>query len=233
MPVARTPWNNFPNVIVHTTIDCMKRHHAYAEAKLGDLRAARAVVRDLLRPQKIDWRPDYIAPVLHLDANERWNAIPLALAEHLAATTGAKLHPTIVQDNDTRHTGADGIHRLTKQPSFVGIVSKGSYMIVDDVVTFGSTLANLRGHIETNGGKVAAASTLAAAIFATKLTPDSATISTLKNRFRRELPIIPEKLGFPAECLTNKEAHFVHGLTTLESIKNPNAPTHRVIRASL
>ncbi len=164
MPVYRTPWGDFPNVVVHSNLVRMRTHPAYAEAKEGGLRAARAVVRDLFKPGAAVPRTDFVAPVVQLDVNERWNALPMALAVRLAEHTGAKVVPTIVQSNVVHHTGAAARERLAHQPQFTGKVPAGSYLLEDDVVTLGSTLANLRGHIEVHGGRVAAASTLGAGL---------------------------------------------------------------------
>lgn len=59
----------------------------------------------------------------------------------------------IVQTNRVAHTRADGWHRLVTPATFEGSVSVGRpYLLVDDHVGFGGTLANLRGHIETRSG---------------------------------------------------------------------------------
>lgn len=44
------------------------------------------------------------------------------------------------------HTGANGFGRLARQPFFEGVVTAGQdYVLVDDFVGMGGTLANLRG----------------------------------------------------------------------------------------
>lgn len=233
MPATRVPWGNFPNVLVHTNVAALEKHPAYAAATKGDLRAARVVVADLFKPHVVTVRADFVAPVIKFDVNEHWNALPLAFAYRLAVHAGARVLPTIVQTNVIHRSGANSIYQLLDQPTLAGKVPSGTYLIVDDVVSLGSTLANLRGHIETHGGRVIAASTLSAAIFATKMAPDLPLISSLKRRFGHELSLIPEKLGFPPECLTSKEAHFVNGLANLVSFRNPLAPTHCVISPAL
>lgn len=228
MPVYRTPWGEFPNVVVHSNLVAMRAHPAYAEAKEGNLRAARAVVRDLFKPGAAMPRTDYIAPVVQLDVKERWNALPMALAVKLAEHVGARVVPTIVQCNVVYHTGAEARQRLAHQPQFAGKVPRGSYLLVDDVVTFGSTLANLRGHIEVHGGRVAGASTFAAGIFAARIRPDLAVLTSLHQRFGHELTHTTRKLGFPPGCLTNKEAWFLRGLAQLAGCGGPGvAPEGR------
>lgn len=230
MAAVRTPWRDFPNIAVHTTIAALKAHPAYNDAKIGDLRAAMALVRELANPALFKRATDFVVPVVQLDHEQRWNALPLALADQISRLNGAKLLPSIVQENVVPHTGADSISRLLNQPRFAGKVPKGSYLVVDDVVTLGSTIANLRGYIESNGGRVVAATTLGAAIFSTKLTPEGGLVPAIKRRFQNDISILPEQLGFSPECLTNKEAHFVNGLRNLIALRDPQAPTHRIIR---
>jgi hypothetical protein len=238
--VVRTPWSNFPPVAVHTDGQTLKSHPDYLAAKNGDLKAARRVVSDTFKPGKIAGLVqaakssiDYVVPVQQLDPEARWNALPLAFAKAAARELGARVVPFVVQDNIVSHTSADSATRLTNQPSFSGTVPKGKFLIVDDVVTLGSTLANLRGYIEHKGGQVVMASSIISGIFATRIAPDPGLVSSIKRRFPNELGIFPEKLGFPVDCLTNREGNFVYGLANLESIRNPLVPTHNSIRPTV
>jgi hypothetical protein len=235
MPVVRTPWQDSPNVAVHTNMMAMKAHPAYAEAKGGDTKAARLVVKSFFKPEALASvaSVDFVVPVMQLDVRERWNALPLELARSAARSLKARIPPLIVQDNVVHHTGADSLQRVIDQPSFTGTVLPGKYLIVDDVVTLGSTLANLRGWIELNGGKVALASTLSAAIFSTKLTPDWSSITSIRSRFPHDLTSFTQDLGFPVDWLTNREARYVGGLKNLNSLRNPGAAAHRAIGLGL
>ncbi|HRE04624.1 MAG TPA: phosphoribosyltransferase [Opitutaceae bacterium] len=219
MPVHRTPWGDFPNVVVHTNLARMRAHPAYAEAKEGNLKAARVVVRELFKAEAPLPRADYVAPVVQLDVRQHWNALPMALALQVAERIGARIVPTIVQKNVVHHTGADAWQRVARQPEFTGVVPRGTYVLVDDVVTFGSTLANLRGHMELHGGRVVAASTLASGIFAARLKPDPAVLHSLQERFGHELALTTRSLGFPPGCLTSKEAWFLRGLAQLAGLR--------------
>lgn len=223
MPVHRTPWGDFPNAVVHTNLVRMRAHPAYPEAKEGNLKSARLVVNDLFRAQAPLPQTDFVAPVVQLDVRGHWNALPMAMAVLVAGRTGARVVPTIVQGNVVHHTGADAAHRIARQPEFTGVVPRGTYLLVDDVVTFGSTLANLRGHIELGGGKVVAVSTLAAGIFAARLKPDPAVLQSLQQRFGHELAFTTRTLGFPPGCLTSKEAWFLRGLAHLAGIRGEGA----------
>ena len=211
----------------------MKAHPAYAGAKSGDTKAARSLVQTFFKDSALAPAAgdpvDYVVPVMQLDLSERWNALPLELARVAARTLKARILPLIVQDNVVYHTGADSWHRVSDQPSFTGKVLPGNYLIVDDVVTLGSTLANLRGWIESNGGKVVLASTLSASIFSTRLVPEQSVVTGIKVRFSNELAPFTEALGFPLDFLTQREARFVHGLKNLNSLRSTGpAPHHSV-----
>ncbi len=103
-----------------------------------------------------------------------------------------------------REAGADAASRIIGQPRFDGHVREGLLvLIVDDVVTYGSTLANLRGWIEHNGGIVVGATTLAAAYGSTKLKPTAELTADLIRKYpeSRDLANI---LGFGPEQFTGR-----------------------------
>lgn len=230
--VVRTPWSAFPPVAVHTDGATLRSHPAYLDASQGDSRAARRLVKEVMKPGKVSAAADYVVPLQQLNHKGDWNAIPMAFALHLAREINAKVAPLIRQENIVTHTAEDTAKRLINQPSFIGTVPRGRCIIVNDTVTYGSGLANLRGYLEHKGSQVLLASSLVAGVFATRLAPDPGLISSIKRRFPNELAIFPEKLGFPVDFLTNREGNYVYGLKNLESIRNPLAPTANFIRPS-
>ena len=56
-----------------------KKCHRVHSASVGDMRAARAVMRHQFKSGTLLVNMDFLAPVLHLDFNERCNALPVAL----------------------------------------------------------------------------------------------------------------------------------------------------------
>lgn len=90
------------------------------------------------------------------------NALPAAYAAYLAETLGCDLDNEIVQAARVGRTKLSVWLRFLCQPAFTGNVQPGgAYILVDDVVTTGGTLAALRSHIVRSGGTVVAASALA------------------------------------------------------------------------
>ena len=87
----------------------------------------------------------------HAYEREAVNAIPEIFADLLHKVLGWPVDNCIYQTNVVFHTGADGFSRLARQARFDGLVSPGlEYVLVDDFVGMGGTLANLKGYIESN-----------------------------------------------------------------------------------
>ena len=146
--IFRTPWNAFPDVAVQTTVGKLKSHPDYDAAKAGDQDAALRVIDRVFKPGKVTDSCDLIVPVLQLDQGKQ-NMLAVAYALRLSRELGAEVFLGISQSNQVSHTGADAITRILGQPTFLGDIPEGRrVVIVDDVATFGSTLANLRGWIE-------------------------------------------------------------------------------------
>lgn len=226
--VTRFPWGKFPSVITHTTRPSVEAHPSYASAATGDYKAAQKLVRDLVKPSAWTGKVDYVCPSIQFTEAGHWNAIATALAEQIAASTGAQLVTHIIREKAAVDYPSDSISRIVQQSGFDGQAPKGTYLLCHDICTFGSTVANLRGHIENQGGSVVAATALAANIFSTNLVPDNTVLMGISARFRHELSTITTHLGFDYDRLTSREAYFIYGLKNLECIRNPQAPSHRV-----
>lgn len=48
----RTPWGNFPDVLIHASESAVKQHPAYKRAKSGDGPSATALVNDTMSEQQ-------------------------------------------------------------------------------------------------------------------------------------------------------------------------------------
>ena len=112
------------------------------------------------------------------------NRLPSAFANYFGHVTGLHVDDQIVQTNQTGHTGSGSDYRMAHRPTFEGAVIPGrTYIIVDDVVTMGGTLGELRAHIESHGGKVGAITTLAAAQFSAQIALTPKTKLALETKF--------------------------------------------------
>ena len=159
----RAPWLDEPEVDIHQTDERVVREHPdYADAKAGDGEAAVRLVDATINLATIEalrqrqrHTPLTLLPVV-AEESDGANAIPLAMAQLLSLALGWEVEAGIIQSNVAARTRKDGYYRLAIQPVFDGIVdTRESFLLVDDFVGQGATLANLRGHIMDLGGKVA------------------------------------------------------------------------------
>jgi hypothetical protein len=215
----RAEWDDFPAVIVHSSIFHLKRQPEYYAAKFGNHTAAARLVKPLVRPERIAHQVDFVVPVIQID-RRHYNAIPVALGAYLARELGAKLWLEAYQRNKVDHTEASAVERMLNQPIFEGVAPAGRCLICDDVVTYGASLANLRGFLVNSGATVVAASVIGAAYGSTKLDPGNTLIANLRNRYGPELERFTNTLGFGCECLTAREAYFLAGLRTAQRLRN-------------
>jgi adenine/guanine phosphoribosyltransferase-like PRPP-binding protein len=213
--VYRSPWRDFPDVIIQTNMTKLQAHPAYRAAKEGDMVAAFRVVESVRKPSKLRWEADEIVAVAQFDRDKK-NALPIAYAILLGREIGVPVNRTVIQENIVSHTGANAPTRILGQPIFDGSIPPGKrILIVDDVVTFGATLANLRGFIESRGSTVVGASTLSASYGGTKLALPEHVKETLFGRFPSVTGLANE-LGFEPDCFTNREARFLSNLKEQE-----------------
>ncbi len=220
LPAPRLPWPpGFPDVVVQQSSGSsvrLKEQPGYEAAKRQyDVAAAFAVVEAMVDPRSIAvlraivaGRPAVIVPV-EAEENGR-NALPIAYADAISHALGLPLGMGIVQINRTFRTGADSAHRLLARASFDGEVQRGQhYVIVDDVVTQGGTLADLRSYIEGRGGKVIAASALAGSSGSHVLALRPDTLAALRERFGGVESEYQGAFGHGYDGLTDSEARAI------------------------
>lgn len=212
----RLPWPpHFPDVVIHTDVRTRDRHPGYAAAKAGDAEAALMLASDLLSPdgivslqEIIGNRPTLLLPVV-ADELTGFNAIPDAMAQVLGNALGPPVVAgEIVQTNKVGHTRAPAFQRLVTPATFEGQVQPGAnYVLVDDHVGLGGTLANLRGYVEARGGEVIAITTLTESRDARIISLQSATRIVLWERHGQALDDLwQSQFGYGIDCLTEVEA---------------------------
>lgn len=197
----RTPWTDqTAKAVIHTGYNKMRNHEDYAAAKSGDTKAAFSLVRDLMSAEKIRAlakeypnRDVVIYPVSAIEAGGV-NRIPLAMADYISELTGWPVNTDVIQINHARHTGASAMERLLRQPLFDGEVTGELALIVDDVSTTGSTLASLKGYVESGGAQVIGIHALAQGTFGSNLRISLDTLSKLKENFGHDLPSVLESI---------------------------------------
>ena len=225
----RTPWQSgFPSVVIHAPESGVKNHLDYWAAKRGDADAALRLVQatmsvnavDALRSLIESRRPTLVSA--HALEREGVNAIPEALADELARMLDLPVDSSVVQTNVVSHTGADGFSRLARQAAFTGeIVAGTDYVMVDDFVGQGGTLANLKGIIEATGGSVIAATALTGKSHSAALAPTTEQIALLRAKHGKELEIWwNERFGHGFDCLTQSEARYLERTQDADTVRN-------------
>lgn len=161
------------------------------------------------------------------------NAIPQTLAGVCAAVLGEQVESEIVQSDRVYHTGADPMERMATRAQFVGPVTAGAnYVLVDDVMNMGGTLAELSNYIQMGGAQVAAVLVLAHAGRDKSLQAQPKFVRILQERYGHEFF---DTFGIRPSALSANEAQYLVGFRTLDEIRNRLATAqqeiHRRLRA--
>jgi predicted amidophosphoribosyltransferase len=232
--VERIPWgSDFPDVITLSTVEMRDKREAYKRAKyaknanqakrlLKEIKYTKSFKQAVLELKKLNQDKNIVlVPISSLEktfdprknkTRLGSNPLPLEIALAISDEIGCEINTDIVQTNIVGHTGADSLQRFAYPATFSGNVQAGqNYIIIDDHVSSGATVANCRGYIEKNGGKVAAVCALTS--------NRSGMCLRLGNRMKNKLlhaetfasigchTAMCEKIfGYPIECLTNAEA---------------------------
>jgi hypothetical protein len=229
MMIPRSPWPaGFPDVVLHTTVRSRNDHADYEQAKAGDRRAAVRLVSALVDQQTMDRLHRFLVdrdPILlpvHAIETRGINFIPEAYAAVLSEASGCTLMTEIVQTNVVRHTRASGFHRLAFQPTFGGEVIAGrQYVLVDDHFGLGGTLANLKGHVESNGGTVIATTTLTSSRNNCVLALHRKTLQDLRRKHGDALEQFwQQSFGHGLDNLTEPEAAYLLRAGTVDAIRD-------------
>ena len=237
-PPPRAVWRGFPDAVLLADEAQTKRHQDYVAAKSGDGRAARRLIGSLLdqsgaaNVRRLLRKSNFGTPALvcaHACEDEGVNAIPAALAESLSVRLDVPYVADVVQSNVVSHTGADGYGRLARQARFEGPVDpEREYVLVDDFIGQGGTMANLRGWIEKQGGSVIGAVGLTGKPYSAKLAPTKEQLHELRQRHGRDF----EKwwrtqFGHAFNCLTQSEARYLTRSPDVDTIRNRLAAAER------
>ncbi len=165
--------------------------------------------------------PHPIVASIHAQERDGINEIPEALAVHIAERLGLQTDASLVQTNVVNHTGADGFSRLARQALFAGSVINGAvYLIVDDFIGQGGTMANFRGHIVHNGGHVIGAVALTGKPYSAKLALSDQQLRELRDKHVGLEDWWRERFGFGFEALTQSEARYLARTEDADTIRN-------------
>lgn len=215
-------------MLIHASETAVKQHPAYRAAKSGSDGAALALIRDTMNEQQNLRLAELLAghaPTLvsaHAFEHEGVNAIPEVFADMLGEALGWPVDSGVVQVNAVFHTGSDGFSRLARQAVFDGPVQAGrEYVLVDDFVGMGGTLANLKGYVESQGGRVLAALALTGKPHSARLALTPERLDELRNRHGTELENWwLARFAHAFDALTESEARYLARTQDADTVRD-------------
>jgi len=205
---------NFPKGYGHTSIAYLKRCPTYSMAKRGNLEAARMVVQRSIKPHRVHelvtrFPKAILLPVIGC------NAIPIAMATEI----GLPVWEGVYRADVVPRKSLPAIARFLHKPVFKGRVRRGvDYVIVDDVITQGGTVAALREYVLENGGNIVAVVALAYSVGSHHIAPTPEILKKLHIKFGYEIFILQNtKCVRSFEALTQSQIRY---LLRFKSVKN-------------
>jgi hypothetical protein len=223
MRLLRLPWGKFPLLHSYVPSEKLLSHHLYPKAAAGDFTSAEIIVDSFSYPSRYPFNPEFIAPLIIADSGGKFDALPLAYAILLAKKLKARVCPHFVSEKITPQSGSFHDHFFSQRP-FSGHVLQSSYLIVASHVIFGSAIANLRSHIVSQGGSVPGVCSLSCDLFAPQLSPTPSAVVMFNRKHASDLPLFVSELGFPPDCLTNRELYNLYGFKSLKSFFSAGRP---------
>lgn len=233
MSFSRDGWNkDFPDAVTALPHGELSKHPDYAAAKAGNAEAALRLARDVVTPdfvQKVrtaipSGSDPLIVPVVARETTGE-NDIPRMAARVLANRLGLEADTEITQVDKVARGGSDAMHRLANQPAFAGKVEPGrNYVLLDDTLAQGGTLAQLKTHIEREGGHVLLATALTAKDYSRKLALDPNTLRQMRGRFGSIESWWKQQFGHGFDGLTESEARaaltYDKGRLSADALRN-------------
>lgn len=220
-----TPWpENFPRVVPMSSGVALQNHPLHAAAKAGDMDAAAQLVLDLAKPDKIKLLaaqfPNAVVVPVHAQEAHGINHIPRKFADFISHIAGLEADTEIIQSSTAFRTGKGGWYRLAFRPSFEGEVQPGrEHILVDDCITGGGSLSELRQHVIRGGGKVVAMSTIGYAQFSTNIALTENTRDNLAMRYNSMILYdwLKQNNIYAGEAgaLTESEARLIYNAESL------------------
>jgi len=226
-PAVRAPWNDAGEVAILVRERETKSHDDYLAGKTGDIDAASQLVSDLMQEsgvvsklsRQIRKTDPVVVPVTALE-DISYNFIPLAMADYIGVKFGLRTVTHILQRNRVAHTGSSGYHRLATPALFTGEVVAGEeYLLVDDFIGQGGTLANLRGYITSQGGNVVGMASLTGQRRSAILAVTDGTLQALREKHENLESWWEDIFGYGFGSLTESEARYL--------LRSPDADTIR------
>lgn len=235
----RSEWEkDFPKAITNGHLGNLKQDPDYQAAKAGDTDCAFNMVERLLKDETIEqmieqFQPrrdnTVLLPVL-AEENTGNNKIPLAVAQIISERTGIPCCETVFQTNHIGRTQKNADSRLLFHATFGGEVEKGkNYILIDDTLTMGGTMASLRSFVLQNGGNVSGVMVMSAQERSLQLAPTAEMIDNIRTKYGENIEeILKQELGYGLQELTNSEAAHILTYENAHTLRTRLAQTRYV-----
>ncbi|MBR3425322.1 MAG: toprim domain-containing protein, partial [Neisseriaceae bacterium] len=234
----RSAWGDFPPAITNADLGDLKNDPDYSAAKAGDIERARNLVNRLLKEETIEqmiaqFQPrintTILLPVLAEETVGK-NKIPLAVAEMVSKQTGLPYTTSIFQTNHIGRTNKNADSRLLFQATFGGTVEKNKdYILIDDTLTMGGTVAALRSFVIQNGGRVSGVMVMTAQQRSLQLAPSAELLDNIRLKHGENIEnFLQKELGYGLTELTNAEASHIYAYANADTVRTRFAQTRYV-----
>lgn len=229
----RAPWGDFPPVVSNGDLGGLKNEPEYEAAKAGDSDAADRLAERLMTDQAVEQvakligkQKCIIAPVMAREQTGN-NKIPLAAAAVLAERLNeigvpVEVDCEIIQAEKVGRTNQGADHRLAFNPSFSGSVKAGErYLVMDDTLTMGGTVASLRGYIENNGGHVVGGMVMTAHPGALDIKVKQKMLNSIERKHGAAMDEYwKQEFGYGIDRLTQGEAGHLKAAQSVDAIRD-------------
>jgi hypothetical protein len=234
--IPRVPFpKDFPDIVIQQPRGSkiqLPDYPEYERAKFGgDTKAASDLVDAVVGESKMeelgkvidDSKPTVVA--VH-SAEAGRNALPGAYAKLIGEWFGLPVDDDIAQMNRPGRTASTAQYRMMNRATFGGPVSPGqNYLLVDDNVTQGGSLSDLRSYIESKGGHVIGATTLSGGENSQILAPRPQTLEALRKNFPTLENWWEQNHGHRFDSLTESEARYLLRIGSDRTIRKELAPS--------
>lgn len=199
--------------ILAGAIGSLSKHMDYSAAKHGDFDAAMRLAADTVTEELINrLRPLRAHAVLGVLGEEAFgpNAIPTAAAAHIAKHLNIALAHGVVKHSGPIRTSLGGLGRVFSRPTFIGNVKHGArYILLDDTLSQGGTIAALAEHLNKQGAEVVAVVALAGKQYSSFLAPMQVTLERLRTQLGDAEDAFQHATGRRFDDLTESEARYL------------------------
>ena len=230
----RVSWNNFPPVIRNSSENQLAKNMSYIAAKCGNDEAAIKLVDVNLTDDTTraisyfikDQNP-CLLPVI-ATCEKGTDKIPLAMASVIADRLNLDVEIGIVQIDQLERNDDAPERLLGYNPRFAGTVETGrSYLILDDSLSMGGSVASLRGFIENRGGHVTSAMVMNADDRSLELPVTPQMVEDLESKHGSEVnQFFQENFNYGIDKLTQREATYIKNAPSFDRIRDSITEAH-------